>query len=74
MRRDSSSEYINTLRGLEFFNLLVAIVLQNHEILEPFEAKNLPGPLRFVNEGAKSHGLFDWYAASHFFAQQQLPF
>lgn len=42
------------------FQLLSVFVTENHKILEPFEAKNLPGPLHFVNEGAKSHGLFDW--------------
>lgn len=34
--------------------------LQDHQILEPFDAKNIPGPLLFVDEGAKSHSVFEW--------------
>lgn len=32
--------------------------LQNHNIMEPFQAKNNPGPLLFVDDLAKGRSFF----------------
>lgn len=42
------------------FELLSVLVSKNHRILEPFDAKNIPGPLLFVDERAKNLSLFEW--------------
>jgi hypothetical protein len=32
--------------------------LQNHNIMEPFQAHNIPGPLLFVDDSAKGRSFF----------------
>ena len=51
----SASAYLQIL-GIKFVERL-----QNHSILEPFDASNYPGPLYFVDEWAKRHSMFEWY-------------
>lgn len=46
------------------FELLSIYATKNHSILEPFEAENTPGPLLFVDEGAKKHSMFEWVPLS----------
>ncbi|KAG0558506.1 hypothetical protein KC19_10G033500 [Ceratodon purpureus] len=46
------------------FELLSILATKNHDILEPFDAENNPGPLLFVDEWAKRHSLFEWVPLS----------
>jgi len=40
------------------FELLGILVSQNHNIMEPFQAHNIPGPLLFVDDSAKGRSFF----------------
>jgi hypothetical protein len=45
---------------LEIWGIDFSWILQNHTILERFDAENNPGPLFFVDEWAKRHSMFEW--------------